>query len=112
MIRLLLLFVMGCTNVHVNRTALVTSTAALACDWAQTRASAAEGWNQFVEENPVMGASPSVRVVDAYFLTVAAINTTIWYLLPERFKSVLPVGVTVAQAKTIHHNNQTIGWCK
>ena len=100
---------LGCS--HVNRTTLVASSAALACDWVQTRAAASDGWVDFEEANPIMGRTPSVNTVDAYFATAAIANAAIWYFMPSSVKSLLPITVTAFQVRTIRRNIDTIGWC-
>lgn len=84
---LITLTLSACTNVHVNRAALVASTAALACDWAQTRAAAERGWMRgLYEENPVLGPRPDPGLVDVYFLTSMIVNATAWVVMPPRYR--------------------------
>lgn len=104
-----LLLTSGCT--HVNRATLLASSASLACDWAQTRSRAEVGWRGTFENNPMLGAKPSVERVDFYFATAIAANVGIWILMPDRFKSVIPLGVTTVQTKTIIGNLPQTGIC-
>lgn len=103
----------ACTNVHVNRAALVASTAALACDWGHTRHYAEGGWATTHDVNPVLGRTPSVRAVDGYFLGIALTNVLIWSLVPERWRLVVPAGVLAVQANAaaINLRNDTETMC-
>jgi hypothetical protein len=101
----------GCANVHVNRAALVASTAALALDWHYTRGAAASGWRcggASLEEvgmaRAVIGQTPSARDVDVYFAASAVLNLAIWSVVPVRYKSAIPIGVIGIQAKAIVRN--------
>lgn len=106
---MMLILLVGCT--HVNRATLIASTASLACDWAQTRSQASTGWNGTMENNPMLGTQPSTTKVDAYFASTIVINAAIWYVMPERYKSIIPLGVTAAQARTIAGNVEQTGMC-
>lgn len=107
---LILVILVGCSNVHVNRAALVASTASLAWDWSQTRGMAERGWDGgATERNPIMGSSPGVGFVDQYFLSVIVVNTLVWLAMPQRYRAVLPAVVTGVQARTIMGNMQTAG---
>lgn len=94
---LLAMLLTACTNVHVNRAALVASTAALACDWHKTRTTAARDSMLYTEHNPLLGDDPSAGAVDMYFVSTIVINAAIWYVLPKRWRSVLPVVVATVQ---------------
>lgn len=91
----------------VNKAALVTSTASLVCDWAQTRSAARTGWATTMEGNPIMGPTPTTRTVDLYFAGTIAINTALWIAMPRRAKSIVPIAVTAAQVPTIAGNAST-----
>lgn len=93
-----------------NGTALGISTAALACDWAQTRSFAEIGWQSRIdalrvqpyhEANPIMGETPSPGAVDAYFLGALALNAAAWFLVPRRWRMAIPIAVTLVQAGAI-----------
>lgn len=101
--------VSGCTA--ANRTALAISTATLACDWAQTRALASEGWPGYHESNPIMGPKPSTGDVTLYFSSAIAINAAVYHLMPRRWKALLPGAVTASQIKTIAVNTPHTGLC-
>ena len=94
----------GCTNAWVNRGALIASTAALACDWGQTRGQAARGWGDRMEQNPMLGAEPTTAAVDTYFVSALALNAMIWYLAPARASAVIPAAVVAVQADAIAGN--------
>jgi hypothetical protein len=104
---LVLVLVSGCSFKNLNRATLAASTASLACDWGQTRSAASNHWKGRYEANPIMGMNPSTGTVDVYFASTIAINAAIWYLMPEKLKSLLPVGVIGVQANTIAGNLDT-----
>lgn len=113
---LLLVLVAGsvaCGNVRVNRATLIASTAALVCDWGQTRGAASGGWRTGIEVNPIMGPTPTVRSVDTYFMGAIMINAGLWLLTPERWRSAVPIAVTGVQVHTIAGNvsRGTTGLC-
>lgn len=99
----------------IDITTLTVSTAAIACDWAQTHKMAADGWRAFYnphsksmqipsESNPIMGSNPSSATVDGYFIATIAINTAIWYFMPPKYRSALPLAVIAFQANAIAGN--------
>lgn len=106
---LLLVCLVGC--IHVDRAALVTSSAALACDWLQTRSAASSGWHEMSEGNPLLGSEPTPQAVDTYFAAVVLTNALLWYVTPARWRSAVPLGVVAVQTKTIARNTPTTGLC-
>ncbi len=111
MLKLLaLLSLSGCTLSQVNKAALVTSTATLACDWAQTRGAAAD-WGGRMEANPVLGPQPSQTKVDFYFVGILAANAVAWVLLPKQARAAVSGVVTGVQTKTIIGNFETASYC-
>lgn len=92
----------GCST--AGRVALVASTAALACDWAQTRGHAELGWGGYREMNPMLGSTPTTATVDGYFAVSAGLNALIWLAMPRRFKAIVPAMVTAVQVDTIRGN--------
>lgn len=101
----------GCANVHVNRATLVGSTASLALDWWKTRGYAADSWPGRSEEtNPLMGRAPSTGRVDLYFASFVAVNAVVWYLMPERWRSVVPTGILAVQAQAAYRNIRNDTW--
>ena len=108
----------GCAtaNRHLGRAALVASTAALACDWGQTRSQASAGWIRrrangeewsTSERNPILGQHPGTGAVDAYFVTSAFLNLMIWAALPERYRWAGPTAVMIIEAPTVVGNLTT-----
>lgn len=95
----------ACTQ--INRATLAASTAALACDWAQTRSVAERGWGTQREVNPIMGPTPTATQVDSYFAVVALWNVALWMALPKRLKSVPPLAVMAVEYDPIHTNLST-----
>lgn len=103
-----------------NGTALGVSSAALACDWQQTRRFAEVDWRQPVpgarpeanafyrwsESNPMLGPHPSTTTVDLYFAAALAVTAVAWKLMPSRYRWIVPVAVTAIQIKAI---NETVG---
>jgi hypothetical protein len=104
-----LLVALLCSCVHLDRAALASSTAALACDWGYTRSAASDGWRGFEESNPVLGRTPSPARVDAYFAIVAGLNTLAWFLTPPKLRAGLPAVVTAQQADAIANNRRYLG---
>jgi hypothetical protein len=98
------LLMCGCSVNALNTTALSVSTAALACDWSQTRGFAAAGWDGFVESNPVMGSRPEASTVDLYFAAAAVLQIAAWWALPRKARWALPVAVIAFQAQAIANN--------
>ena len=96
---------------RMNVAALITSTALLACDGAQTAKMAGEKWRTTWERNPVMGATPDTTTVGVYFASAVLINAAVWAVLPERYRAVLPAAVTGVEARTIADNAARTGWC-
>jgi hypothetical protein len=88
----------------MDRGALVASTATLACDWAQTRGAAERGWIGYREGNPMLGKTPSVGAVDAYFATATLVSIAAWYLLPRGWRAVTHTAIAVWQMDTIANN--------
>lgn len=89
-----------------NGTALGVSTAALACDWGQTRAAAGTGWpNEMRDANPIIGPRPTPSTVDVYFIAVIAANIGIWFVTPRRYRMFLPALVSLRETKSIVNNN-------
>jgi hypothetical protein len=109
---LVLVGCVGCANVHVNRVALIASTAAILCDAGQTIKMARGGWENSYEANPVMGTHPDQFVVGGYFVTALAANTLAWLVTPERYRAALPTAVVAVQAVAVEGNVRTgTGMC-
>lgn len=97
---------------HVNRAGAVLATAALACDYGQTRSAAAAHWEGHYEANPVMGTNPSTSTVDMYFAATAVVVHLGAQLLPERIRPLAYAAVIGVQAHAIHNNlGTTQGLC-
>lgn len=92
----------------IDTTALVVSTVSLAVDWQMTHAAAAQGWRGGYgnrrEANPIMGPHPTTGMVNTYFLSTIVMNAALWYVLPPRYRSVIPAAVIGVQANTIAGN--------
>jgi hypothetical protein len=101
----------------IDVTALAVSTAALACDWGQTHRAATEHWTGGSngtgrhEANPIMGSAPSTRIVNVYFAATAALNVALWYALPKRYRSIVPVALTTVQAIQVSDNIGSVSLC-
>lgn len=102
----------GCSIGARNRAALAVSTAALACDWMQTRTVAGYGmngeWGDYWEKNPLIGSRPDHRTIDFYFAGALFANTLTWVLMPERYRWAVPAVVTTTQAATIVGNGMAL----
>lgn len=98
----------------LNGAALGASTAALLCDWGQTRSLASDGWGRTRETNPLMGERPTTTVVDTYFAVTILINATIWRTVPKRYRWIAPSAVAASQARSISRNMDDLsnpGFC-
>lgn len=128
MTRLLILIVMasGCAGTfggeRVRRTmraanvaTLVASTAMIALDACQTHSAAREGWSDGRQEGGnsrvIMGSHPSETMVVSYFAGVAVANAVAWYLMPERWRSVLPAAIVAVQIPTVVGNMSSVSGC-
>lgn len=97
-----------------NHVGLGVSSAALACDWHGTRAIAEAGWGEYrdahgdrrerYESNPMLGPEPALGTVDAYFLTMLGASVLGWYVLPKRYRLVVPLLVTAIETKAVVNN--------
>lgn len=105
----------------VNATMLAVSTASIIWDGCQTLSAAHEDWSggrtetghgHAIRGGLIMGTAPSEATVVGYFIGAAVVNAAVWYLMPERWRWVVPAGVTVAQADTINKNFKATSWCK
>lgn len=101
---LLMIVLAGCTSVQarrVNRVGAALTVASMACDWTATRWKAGGdrvNWEQGFPARPIMGATPTVGRVDAYFAATTAIVLALAQLVPERYRWVgysAAVGVEV-----------------
>lgn len=86
-----------------------TAIGGLACDWHGTRSTAERGWisrdgRPQYESNPVMGRKPDPGTVDTYFLGVAALAALGWYVLPRRYRILVPAVLTVVETKAVVNN--------
>jgi hypothetical protein len=96
-----------------NGVGLGVQTAALACDWSSTRSVAERGWVDAQgrgqhESNPAIqamgGRKPAPNVIDGYFLGVVALSAIGWYVMPRRYRFVVPLLVTAIEAKAVYNN--------
>jgi hypothetical protein len=112
LVLVMLLSLLGCANMRVNRAALVASTLALACDAGQTMRAARGGWDGQAEGNPIMGPAPDQAMVAGYFVGAIAVNTLAWLVTPDKYRAVLPAAVVGVQARVIVGNaSNNTGWC-
>lgn len=101
----------GCSLRRINQASLMIATATIACDWAQTRSVAEDGWGSRFEENPILGPSPSTEEVDAYFGAVVVAHFLVWRRIPSSFRWVLPVAISAVQIMAIVDNHTLTGSC-
>jgi hypothetical protein len=99
----------------LNVTTLVASTAMLAMDACQTHSAAAEGWSDGRSEGGnsrvIMGSHPGEGTVVAYFAGVAIANVAVWYLMPERWRSVVPGAIIGIQVPVVIGNMSSTSGC-
>lgn len=94
---------------YVDTTLLVTSTTTIACDWGYTHKMADAGWGRYAEANPLLGPRPSTGEVNAYFVSMIALNAIAWVLTPPKYRAIVPLVVTVRQSYAISNNTETVG---
>jgi hypothetical protein len=93
----------------VDTSLLATSTASISCDWGYTHAEADRGWRGTREMNPMLGPTPSIGVVNAYFVSMLALNGAAWVLIPAKWRAAIPLAVTTRQAIAISSNVDVVG---
>lgn len=106
---MLLIAMCGCA--HVDKVAIGTSTATLACDWATTRDAAGAGWRTTYEENPLLGEAPPKAAVDVYFASAIAAQLAAAYFAPRWARIAGAVAIVAIETKAIAHNVQSVGAC-
>lgn len=77
--------------------------AALAVDWGQTR-HIAKNPNRFSEQNPILGPSPAVGKVDAYFLGAMVGTVALAHVLPGDWRQLFLAGVLTVELGVIQQN--------
>lgn len=109
----LLLYLVGCVGCsagqwrHVDRAVLALSTVSLIADGAQTMSASLTRHDAVYERNPIMGSRPSPAMVGGYFSAVISINALLWLVLPEKWRSAVPLGVSIAQTRQVRENLRT-----
>jgi hypothetical protein len=76
---------------------------ALAVDWGQTR-HIAKNSNRFIETNPVLGTSPSVGKVDAYFVGAMVGTVALAHVLPSDWRQLFLGGVLALELGVVSQN--------
>ena len=79
----------------------------LAIDWGQTR-HIAKNPERFYEKNRILGASPSVGKVDAYFLGAMVGTVAVAHLLPTDYRRLFLAG-TLSMELSVVEQNRSIG---
>ena len=90
----------------LDKTLLVTSTAANIVDWGQTR-SIAYNPHRWSERNPLLGDHPSVGEVNNYFIARLILVPLIAHYLPEYRTAILSLWLAVGLGYSAH--NHSIG---
>ncbi len=97
---------------HVNRIALFTAEATIACDLGQTESAASSGWHNRYERNPIMGDKPSSGEVAAYMTGAALATALVWYVAPSWLRPFVAGSVAALEVRTIAVNvPTTAGLC-
>lgn len=93
---------------HANNVGYGLMLGSIACDWGQTRHAAAAGWDKagFVENNPMLGPTPSVGRVDLYMTAVLMGAVVVGRVLPDWAQPFVYVPVVSVQTKTIIGNHR------
>ena len=79
------------------------SLAALAVDWGQTR-HIAKNPSRFIETNPILGTSPSVGKVDAYFIGAMVGTVALAHVLPSDWRQLFLAGVLTVELGVVQQN--------
>ncbi|MFL6565119.1 MAG: hypothetical protein ACJ8G5_09335 [Burkholderiales bacterium] len=77
--------------------------AALAVDWGQTR-HIAKNPNRFSEQNPILGPSPAVGKVDAYFVGAIVGTVALAHALPSDWRQMFLAGVLTVELGVVQQN--------
>ena len=77
--------------------------AALAVDWGQTR-HIAKNPQRFAETNPILGPSPSVGKVDAYFVGAIVGTVALAHVLPGDWRQLFLGGVLALELSVVNQN--------
>jgi len=77
--------------------------AALAVDWGQTR-HIAKNPQRFAETNPILGPSPSVGKVDAYFVGAMVGTVALAHVLPGDWRQLFLGGVLALELSVVNQN--------
>lgn len=90
-----ILAVSACNNVWERRATLVASNAVILCDLSQTLWMADNGkWDHgIVEANPILGQTPSTGTIVAASLGSIAVNTAMYFILPNKWGHYVNLGV-------------------
>jgi hypothetical protein len=79
--------------------------AALAVDWGQTR-HIAKNPERYTETNPMLGSSPSVGKVDAYFVGAMVGTVALAHVLPGDWRQLFLGGVLALELGVVNQNRQ------
>jgi hypothetical protein len=77
--------------------------AALAVDWGQTR-HIAKNPERYTETNPILGTSPSVGKVDAYFVGAMVGTVALAHVLPGDWRQLFLGGVLALELGVVNQN--------
>ena len=96
-----------------SQATLVASSVIIACDFINTTHSAATGWRDAVDYNPVLrGRGPGF--VAAYGAVALGVNALAWWLLPRRQLRTLYGAVVTGWEAAVESNNAGVTggrWC-
>ena len=79
--------------------------AALVVDWGQTR-HIAKNPERYTETNPILGSSPSVGKVDAYFVGAMVGTVALAHVLPGEWRQLFLGGVLALELGVVNQNRQ------
>lgn len=116
LIAMVLVVASGCAKFdrYMPATALIVSSALVACDAAQTIRVASEGWPDGRREtNWLMSDRPSVATIATYNLGVIVANVAVWALTPKKYRSIAPAALAGMEAHIIHNHDLVhgVGYC-
>jgi len=76
---------------------------ALAVDWGQTRY-IAKNTHRYSETNPMLGATPSVGKVDAYFVCAMVGTVALAHVLPSDWRQLFLAGTLAVEIGAVSQN--------
>lgn len=75
-------------------------------DWGQTRyANNDENQHRYIEQNKILGESPSLKRIDTYFAVTALAHVGVAYVLPRKWREAFQYTTIGMEAVVVFRNN-------